>query len=121
MNKQCTIILSLVGLIVFNFTFCTKATLEETTPPPTDSLLTVTYTNDIAPLFQANCTPCHFGSNPTASVDLNDYASTVFAVENQQLLNAITNNSNPMPPSGLMSEQNRALVTQWVDDQMPEN
>jgi uncharacterized membrane protein len=91
---------------------------------PADGLPdTVTYTQHIRPLLEANCTGCHAstlqGANrngaPTG-VDFDTYAN---AVQSAERGNARIQ-AGSMPPSGGLSPDDKVLFQEWVDQGLSE-
>lgn len=81
----------------------------------------LTYTSDIRPIIQSNCLSCH-GNPPTnnAPMSLTTYALVKSAVENRGLVNRINSSVNPMPPDGRMPSATRQMITDWVNQGLPE-
>ena len=48
-----------------------------TDDPPPPPVTTVSYASDVQPYFNAECTACHSGANPTKNVDLASYAGVM--------------------------------------------
>lgn len=98
---------------------------DETTPTPTPNpnpTGKITYNGNIKSIMSSFCTSCH-GSPTTngAPMSLTTYSQVKSAVENRGLVNRINSTTNPMPQSGLMSQSNRDLIQQWIDDGLLEN
>ena len=51
-----------------------------TTTPPATGTVTIAYTNDVAPIFQADCLRCHSGSRPDAGYNMSTYEGVMRAV-----------------------------------------
>ena len=81
-----------------------------------------TYNDDIAPIIMSNCLNCH-GATPSngAPSSFNTYNLVKTGVQSGNILNRINNTTNPMPPNGLMSQSNRDIIQQWLDDGLLEN
>lgn len=88
-------------------------------PNPSDK---ITYEGNIKAIINNNCISCH-GNPPTnsAPMSLTTYALVKNAVETRGLIDRINSTTNPMPQTGLMSQANRNLIQQWVDDGLLEN
>jgi len=95
---------------------CSKATLDPNAPSDT-----VTYNSHIATLLSTKCNTCHGGSSPSAGLDLTTYSSARDWTENKNLIQRINSTSAPMPPTGLMSAEDRTTFDEWVTDGFPEN
>ncbi len=63
-----------------------------------------------------HCITCHGGSAPSAGISLTTYQNTRFQTEEGKLLDRINNESMPMPPSGLISPEERQIIAKWVSD-----
>lgn len=81
----------------------------------TSTSTTVTYSANVSALMSANCTSCHSGSSPQGNLDLSTFENVKNSAESGTLLTRISSTSNPMPPSGLMSESNQSIMTNWRD------
>ncbi|MGK0252923.1 MAG: putative membrane protein [Mariniflexile sp.] len=88
-------------------------------PNPTGK---ITYNGNVKSIINSNCTSCH-GNPPTnsAPMSLTTYTEVRNAVNNRGLITRINNANNPMPQTGLMSQNNRDLIQKWVDDGLLEN
>lgn len=89
-------------------------------PDPDPDPTAVTYNNTVQSIISGNCLNCH--GSPTANGAPTSY-TTFTQVKNgiDGIINRINNASNPMPQSGLMSQENRDLIQQWKDDGLLEN
>lgn len=85
-------------------------------PTPTPNPLEVRYDPDVKAVLSNNCIGCHGTSNPNAGLSLTTYSEVRNAVEMGNLINRVNSSSNPMPPSGRMSSQNRQVFQDWADD-----
>jgi len=65
------------SLVATNVTGSVTSTATVTVVAPTPKL---TYTNDIAPIMQANCVMCHGGPQPTAGRDFSTYLGVMQVV-----------------------------------------
>ena len=74
----------------------------------------VSYASDIAPLLYNNCLTCHSGDDPVANLNLENYVEAKAAGENRNLVTRINDLNAPMPPSGLLSEEKRQKIEDWV-------
>ncbi|MEN3324357.1 cytochrome c [Mariniflexile soesokkakense] len=111
-------------ILLFN---CSSGSDDETSPTPNPNPNPnpsgkVTYNANIKSIMNAHCTSCH-GNPPTnsAPMSLTTYSQVKSAVETRGLISRINSTNNPMPQSGLMSQNNRDLIQQWVDDGLLEN
>ncbi len=101
------------SLILFS---CVNDNEEDLVPLSNTPEGTITFQTTVRPIFENACSECH--SNPPrngAPQPLVTLEEIRFNVENRNLLGRINNLSSPMPPSGLLPENTRALIEQWVD------
>jgi uncharacterized membrane protein len=86
-----------------------------------NNAMDLTYTSDIRPIIQANCLSCH-GNPPTnnAPMSLTNYTLVKSAVETRGLVGRINSSVNPMPPNGRMPSATRQMITDWVNQGLPE-
>lgn len=92
---------------------------EETIEDPQDTG-NITYNEDISALMTTHCTRCH--GQPLANgapFPLLDFSQTSSRVN--RIISRTNNVNNPMPPSGLIPADDRALIQQWLDDGLLEN
>ncbi len=80
-----------------------------------------TYASTILPIIQNSCSGCHGGASPGGNVVLANYNEIVNAVQTRNLLSRISNASNPMPPSGLMSACKIEQISKWISSGTPNN
>ena len=120
----------LIGGLIFSFG-CTKAYIDETPvvintniPDTTATDTVVThpkYNPDVQSLMFSRCVTCHGGGAPSAGLALENYSSVRNSAEFGTLMNRINDPSSPMPPSGLLPDNDRAMMDNWVTDGFPEN
>ena len=126
MMKKITILYFLL-LTFFAATFltnCTKGFIPEdgiTPTPPTNPGGTVTYQTHISAVISNSCISCHGGSNPQGNLLLENYNQVRNSAENGTLLQRINDAADPMPTSGLLPAQTRALFDEWVQNGYLEN
>lgn len=92
---------------------------EETMEDPQDTG-NITYNENISTLMTTHCTRCH--GQPLANgapFPLLDFSQTSSRVN--RIISRTNNVNNPMPPSGLIPADDRALIQQWLDDGLLEN
>ncbi len=124
MKKSIIIYCLLFALLTFSLiSSCTKGYIPEdiapiTPPSATDS---ITYQSHIAQVVSTHCLSCHSGTNPQGNLQLESYNQVRQATETGTLIQRINDAADPMPTSGLMSAENRALFDQWVQNGFPEN
>lgn len=104
----------LLGLLFF--VSCVSDSEEDLIPIGSNPDGRVTFQVDIRPIFQNACNECHSdpprNGAPQPLVTLEQIRSNV---ENRNLLGRINSLSAPMPPSGLLPENTRQLIQEWVD------
>jgi len=109
--------LLVIGLIM---TSCTTAEIPlEEDPDPI--LTTISYTAEVKLVIDNNCVTCHGTVNPNAGLSLTTYLQVKNAAENGNLIARMNNALNPMPPSGVLPTQTRAIIDKWRDDGFLEN
>lgn len=121
MNIKNLIYVLSISLLIFSCSSSDNPSEPNPNPNPNPSG-NVTYNGHIKSIMSNFCTSCH--GNPTtngAPMSLTTYAEVKSAVENRGLIQRINDANNPMPQGGLMSQANRALVQQWVNDGFLEN
>lgn len=101
-------------------TSCSKTELDKPAddpdPPSEDKAV---YDPTIAAIFNTNCVNCHGGNTTNVGVTLTNYDEVKLFVNNGRVLKAMTRASNPMPPSGRLSDDIVNLIKKWKDDGFP--
>ena len=126
MMKKITIVYFLL-LTFFAATIlasCTKGFIPEndvTPTPPTNPGGIVTYQTHISTVITNSCISCHGGSNPQGNLLLENYTQVRSSAENGTLIQRINDPTDPMPASGLLPAQTRALFDEWVQNGYLEN
>ena len=116
----------LLGILTVLGLFLSSCSNDNDDPPPDNNNMNgpteLTYVGSIRVIISANCTGCH-GDPPTqgAPMSLTTYNDVRGAVETRNLLARINSTTNPMPPTGLMQNDTRQVIEDWVDAGMPEN
>lgn len=89
-------------------------------PPVTG---TITYTKDIGPIVMTTCATagCHLGSTGSPGFGLESYTLLKNAAQTRPLYTRIQSTTNPMPPSGKMSQATINLFLTWRDQGYLEN
>ncbi|HNQ61750.1 MAG TPA: hypothetical protein PKJ62_05120 [Bacteroidia bacterium] len=108
---------------------------KEQIKPVCDLPDVVSFSNDILPIFNANCglSGCHSGSSPEGNLDLtttnayaqltsgsSGYVDTVNP-ELSVLIASMRSVSDPMPPSGNLDDCNINLIMKWIGQSAPNN
>ena len=111
MKKHVFLFLVLAGIM----SSCTTAEipLDEVTDPVTE---TVTYVGEVKVIIDNNCTSCHGAVSPQAGLSLVTYLQVRAAAENGNLIPRMNNATAPMPPSGRLSANIRAIIDSWAND-----
>jgi hypothetical protein len=91
----------------------------------------IDYNTQVQPVFNSFCKSCHGG---TSGVTVDSYHNTMASIGTQYMQAIVTpgdkgdspiwdkiNSTSPaignkMPPQGLMSEENRNIIGQWIDE-----
>ncbi len=125
-NKIKQILFLGICIIIFS---CSKLFLTEIELSETDCLIEnieCTYSEHVKPIFDANCISCHeSANNSNGNLSLSSYANTTEAsyiinnnLENNLLYQKITGNqetnTQPMPPSGLMTQNDIDVIGKWI-------
>ncbi|MGB0369468.1 MAG: c-type cytochrome domain-containing protein [Flavobacteriales bacterium] len=82
-------------------------------PPLPD---TITYNGHIAAITNNYCITCHGGTVPSAGFALETFNQVKDATQNGNVITRINDADGPMPPSGLISAADRALIQEWAND-----
>ena len=81
----------------------------------------ITYNADVKTIIDNNCTGCHGTVSPQAGLSLVTYQQVRTAAEIGNLIQRMNSATNPMPPSGRLSADIRAIIDAWADDGFLEN
>ncbi len=84
----------------------------------------VTYSQDVWPVINAQCTSCHSGATPYGNIALENYNDVVAVAKNGKLLGSIRFDAgfSPMPKGGAkMNSCDIAKIEKWVKDGTPNN
>jgi cytochrome c5 len=120
MKKLFKIVLYSGLILLFQSCYYDTVIEEEVIPPPDD----VSYSNDIQPLWDADCVSCHKGAIPPDLTDENSWDELVnngyvvpFESDESSLMNSLygTNGEQLMPPAGKWSDNKINLVKAWID------
>jgi len=98
---------------------CTKAIIDESETNPIDRI--IKYNPDIQGIMFNHCITCHGGAAPSGGFTLSSYDDVRNYIENGNLISRINDADNPMPPSGLLTQENRQIIEKWVADGFLEN
>ncbi len=103
-----------IATLIVTYGSCTSDPMDGSDNVPT-------YDSDIRNITYNYCITCHSGLAPSANLDLNSYQNVRQSTENGNLLNRINDNNNPMPPSGLLTDEQIQLFEDWAANGYPEN
>jgi len=84
----------------------------------------VSFSDDVFPIIEDECLPCHGTSSPPLGISLNNYSAIRDVAETSRLLGAIKHQPGytPMPQNApKLNECKIATIEAWIDDGMPEN
>jgi len=84
----------------------------------------VTFTNNVFPIINSNCTACHSGAAPSGNIRLENYNDISTAANNGSLLGVIRHESgwSPMPKGGgKLNDCDIAEIETWVNQGTPNN
>ena len=115
MHKYFFLILIFISII----SSCSETVIDDIDPPPIEEV--VAYNPEIKAVIDNFCINCHNADFSSGGLNLSDYNLVRNATENANLIQRINDVQNPMPQSGLMPAEERALFDKWVDDGFPEN
>jgi len=83
-----------------------------------------TFTADIFPIIQKNCSGCHGGNQPEAGIRLEDYTTIKSAADEGSLYGSVAHLTGykPMPQNGAtLSDCNINQIKNWIDNGAPNN
>ncbi len=114
--KNLTYILA-ISVLLFN---CSSGG-DDNTPEPDPIPETVTYNGHVKAIINGNCGSCH-ANPPTngAPSSYTNYNEVKTGVEGN-IIFRINSAADPMPPTGRMSTNNRAIIQKWKDQGFLEN
>lgn len=123
MRKFIQLILGVAVIILLHS--CYYDNVEELYPQaPECDTTNVTYSNDVWPVIEVNCTTCHNNGSPSGNVSLSNYDEIVAAAQNGSLLGTIRHESgwSPMPKGGgKLPECDIQYIEIWVNAGTPDN
>lgn len=95
-------------------------------PAPTPLPTRVSYADLVSAnqqlgVFNRRCLSCHSGGGSAAGFDMSTYAGSTANGGAALIQSRINSANNPMPPSGLMSIDERAIIDIWVNGGAPQN
>ncbi len=116
-----------VAIYLFIITACSSDNEEELFPNNTCDTTSVSFTDDIVPIFTASCLGCHsLAAAPFAGANiiLEGYDNVLVQITNQRLVGSIEHASNfsPMPKGGAkLPACEIDKIKAWVNNGAPNN
>jgi len=118
----------LFALAIFSISFqgCTYDIEEDLNPNTECDTLSVSFSSDILPILDSNCSSCHGESYPEADLNLIEYESVASSVLNGETLERIMlpiDDGSVMPPSpnSLLTECEIDKIVAWTNQGALEN
>lgn len=122
-TKTVCFIVGITFMLLLNS--CYYDNVEDLYPqPPSCDTTNITYTDDVLPLINSQCTACHSGGAPSGNIVLETYDDIVASVNNGGLMGTIRHESNwsPMPKNGAKLDDCTILKLEiWIDEGMQNN
>ncbi len=84
----------------------------------------ISYSNDVWPIINNNCTDCHGGSAPAGNIGLENHDQIKIVADNGKLLGTINHEDgySPMPKGGgKLADCSRLKIDTWVNMGSPDN
>ncbi|MEP7277460.1 MAG: hypothetical protein ABI813_02350 [Bacteroidota bacterium] len=82
----------------------------------------ISYTTDIAPIIEANCSDCHSAASSSSGILLDNYEGLKFYAQNGYLYGTISHSDGfrPMPDGGAkLNNCTIATIKKWIDNGTP--
>jgi hypothetical protein len=117
LSQHKLLIISFISLYILGCT-TTEIPLEE---PPAPIIELVKYNTDVKTIIDTNCISCHITGGQASFLPLINYTQVKVAAENGPLIARMNNLVSPMPQSGLLSLEIRAIIDKWKADGFLEN
>ncbi len=128
--------LFLMALLVITLTACSgkgpvATGVAATQPAAAAAVPAVSFSKEVLPIFEANCTMCHGGPTPRAGLDLSTYTTALAGSSNgavitpkdaagSKLVELIT--AGVMPKEGTpLSAADIKLISDWINAGAPDN
>lgn len=106
-------------IILFNFNSCTTSEIPLDSVEPI--LTTISYEADVKAIIDNNCISCHVSNGQASFLPLVNYTQVRTSAESGTLIERMNDIANPMPQSGLLSAQTRAIIDAWKANGFLEN
>ena len=107
-------LLLFIGLLVTN---CTTTVIPLTEEPVT----TITYDTYVKTIIDTHCISCHASGGVANFLPLVTYDEVRNSAENGTLIPRMNDAASPMPQSGLLPAETRAIIDKWRTDGFLEN
>jgi hypothetical protein len=119
----------LFSIITTTFSACYYDNKEELYPlagGTCDTSVAVSYSKDIAPIMNLNCSlsGCHNAATHAAGITTSSYTDLVSAVNGKRFVGAVewTSGFSPMPKGSVkLSNCNLNKINAWINAKMPNN
>ena len=118
----------LFSLAIFSISFqgCTYDIEEDLNPNTECDTLSVSFSSDILPILDSNCSSCHGESYPEADLNLTEYESVASSVLTGKTLERIMlpiddGSVMPPPPYSLLTECEIDKIVAWTNQGALEN
>lgn len=113
-----------IFLLFIGFAACTYNSEEELYPNPECQILNMSYVDDVLPILETHCFPCHSRAANFGNITLEGYDNLIDFVDDQSLLGSIQHESgySAMPQGqAMLIECNIEKIKSWINDGAPEN
>jgi len=110
------------ALALFTQTACYYDNEVEQYGVTTCDTVAISYSADILPIIQANCTSCHAPGKIQSTSPFDSYDGLKLYTLNREIVDRVNGNGvNLMPPSGAISDCNQQKIAAWVNAGAPNN
>ncbi|WP_088324334.1 hypothetical protein [Polaribacter tangerinus] len=104
--------ISFISIFIINCT-TSESPLEE----PVNPISTlVTYNKNVKTIIDNNCISCHISGGQAGFLPLINYTQVKNSAERGSLISRMNSITAPMPKSGLLPAQTRAVIDKWKED-----
>jgi hypothetical protein len=110
--------LSLFGIMIHSCAYNNEADLYPSNNDTLDTSKTFTYSGDVVPILNRECTSCHNQNNISGGIQLDNYDDVKFFANNGRLLGSIEWSSgfSPMPKGGpKMPANDITRIKKWIE------
>jgi len=117
-------LLLIIFLGLLTLSSCYNDNYQTLYPSGTCDVSKVTYSKDVWPVINSQCTACHGGATPYGNIALENYNDVVASVKSGKLMGSIRFDAgySPMPKGGAkLSNCVIAKIEKWVKDGTPNN